>query len=435
MAAKLSTIDRPNIVQFFIDDAPIETLDYMDFTRQMPGGHRVNFSRMHLPTPLCTPARIALLTGQLATRTGIVKNLVDGWVEANSVATMLQARGYTTGLFGKYHNVYGGPGVPPGWDRWCGFIDRDYVNYDLSIDGTVFSYGDAPEDYSTDVLAALAAEFMENAPEPWFAYLPLYGPHGAAVPAPRHAGIYAAEAPVRRPNWNPNDAGMAGKPQVFRDTAQPTTNFINGRDVERRRVHEAALSLDEAVELAWDTLVDRGIEDRTWFGHANDNGKFFLEWRQVGKGTPHEENIPALGVVRHPGAPQRETHAITSVCDLAPTYEQLSGGRMLHAVQGQSLVPLLEGDVADQDFRRDLLLSGNLNNGWECLLRYDDAGDLIKYTRWVGTGEVEHYNITDDPYEQANLGPSGVLDRKLWRLRRELGTRHEQYREGGLGTG
>ena len=91
--------------------------------------------------------------------------------DASTLATALHDGGYRTGLVGKYLNYYeedDAAYVPPGWDRWVAFVSQhgngEYLGYDLTINGSVVHFGDAPADYSTDVLAGYAANFIRSTP-------------------------------------------------------------------------------------------------------------------------------------------------------------------------------------------------------------------------------------------------------------------------------
>ena len=113
------------------------------------------------------------------------------------MATWLQDAGYRTALIGKYLNRYPKEAsmsyVPPGWDEWSAFTSSDddeggsyYSDYALNEDGATVPYGQQPSEYSTDVLAAKATDFIDRtaaAGDP----LPLYRAIRAAWSV--HAGV------------------------------------------------------------------------------------------------------------------------------------------------------------------------------------------------------------------------------------------------------
>ena len=156
-------LDRPNIVVILLDDA-----GYGDFTHS---GHPVirtpnisrlategaTFTQFYSGAPACTASRYALLTGRSPARSGLA-----GWAigpEAKryihprevTLAEGLKARGYATGIFGKWHlgtpNAANGftPLALPlaqGFDEWYGTnVSHDYPDAAL-IEGP--APGDAP---------------------------------------------------------------------------------------------------------------------------------------------------------------------------------------------------------------------------------------------------------------------------------------------------
>ena len=125
--------------------------------------------------------------------------------------------GYDTFLAGKYLNQYWGTNglyMPPGWDRWRAFASAaPYSNYDISLNGSaVRSYGSAPEDYSTDVIAGLGDEMIRGASpqDPLFLWVAPLAPHNPFTPAPRDVGTRAGIEPWRPPSYDEPD--MRDKP-------------------------------------------------------------------------------------------------------------------------------------------------------------------------------------------------------------------------------
>ena len=187
----------PNILVVVADDQPVGMLGRMPFLSAVPGVTR--FDSYYDNNPLCCPTRATLLTGLYSHHTGVETNLVaDRFDDSSTLATWLDARGYETGLFGKYLNEYpwdkGRTYVPPGWDGWAAFAgDAAYYDYTLVSPGARRRYGHRPDDYSTDVLAKLTAGFIRAAEPPFFAYFTPYGPHAPRTPAPRDRSAYAGE--------------------------------------------------------------------------------------------------------------------------------------------------------------------------------------------------------------------------------------------------
>jgi N-acetylglucosamine-6-sulfatase len=115
---------QPNIVFILTDDMRKDDLQYMPKTRALLQSEGMTFQNAFVSNAICAPSRSTIMRGQYSHNSGVWTN--SGWPtyvsagdERDDVATRLQAAGYTTGLFGKYLNHYGGTtDIPAGWDRW-----------------------------------------------------------------------------------------------------------------------------------------------------------------------------------------------------------------------------------------------------------------------------------------------------------------------------
>lgn len=120
-APELSAADRPNVITVFIDD-----MGWSDLSCY--GGERVQtehidalaeeglrFTNFYVNSPICSPSRVALSTGQYPQRWRISSYLANRkrnknrgmaqWLDpkAPMLARQLQKSGYATGHFGKWH--------------------------------------------------------------------------------------------------------------------------------------------------------------------------------------------------------------------------------------------------------------------------------------------------------------------------------------------
>jgi arylsulfatase A-like enzyme len=116
---------RPNFLIIISDDQRYDTMEYMPEVKARIFDEGVTFSNAYVTTPLCCPSRYTMFTGLYARHHGI-KNNVD-YVERPTVIQGLHARGYYTGIVGKYLNSYpiSKKDQPlPEFDYWAQLVRR-----------------------------------------------------------------------------------------------------------------------------------------------------------------------------------------------------------------------------------------------------------------------------------------------------------------------
>ncbi len=121
LAARAETSPRPNVVMVLIDDMGWADLSCFGNTEaKTPNIDRLaaeggRFSRFYVNSPICSPSRCALMTGQYPQRWRITSYLdnraanerrgMAQWLDpqAPTLARSLQQAGWATGHFGKWH--------------------------------------------------------------------------------------------------------------------------------------------------------------------------------------------------------------------------------------------------------------------------------------------------------------------------------------------
>ncbi len=432
---------RPNIVLIVSDDQTWESLPHdppvMPFLQSAmrdPEDHWVTFPNAFVNTPLCCPSRASILTGRYSHHTGVRRNR-DGALldEGDTLAVWLHDAGYATGLFGKYLNRYpfeGAPYVPAGWDRWGGKIHGSgstvYYGYSISRQGYPVAYDRGPADYSTDVFARMAVDFVRTAPpdRPFFLMFTPTGPHSPWTPAPRDRGSWTG--PVLQPE-SVGERDVSDKPAWVR-ALPPLGSAARVRlGAEHRLEYETLASVDDAVRSVVEAVRARGEMGRTVFVYLSDNGYSYGEHRWVTKSCPYEECIRTPLAIRMPGTEARTDPHLVSSVDLAPTLAELAGAHPGAPFDGVSLVPLLQGRSPAR-WRTGVLCeyvgSREVPGWWE--LRTAD----LAYVEYV-TGERELYDLAGirgrpDPLELENR----VDDPRYASLEASLAKRLDRLRAG-----
>ncbi len=410
---------RLNVLVVLTDDQSYDSIPrsvpvmpYLQGRLSDPRDHWLTFSNGFVNTPLCCPTRASMLRGAYAHHTGVQDNL-DGPLidESATLAAWLDDAGYFTGLVGKYLNLYPfdrGPYVPEGWDRWWGKVQGTseslYYNFTLVEDGDPVTYGDDPEDYSTDVYLDKALEFLDDAPsdEPFFLWLAPTAPHPPVVPAPRHEGRYEDLVVPTLPSLG--EADVSDKPawvQALRTFDQEERDRMRAA---RRSSFEALLGVDEAVRTILDRLAQMGELEETIVVYVSDNGFSFGEHRWIKKICPYEECIRVPFLMRVPDATPRTEPAMVSIVDIAPTILELVGVEPEVTFDGVSLATLVREDVHDG-------LPGEVYAEWVGDDRIP-AWWQLRRPAWtyieLATGERELYDLRRDPYQLVNLAEDPV---------------------------
>lgn len=417
-ASAQGSASRPNIVLVVADDQRWDAVGGMPTVTSELAGHGVSFTNAFTVNPQCCPSRASILTGRYSHSTGVYANSgphggFRAFDDSATLATALDAAGYTTGLFGKYLNGYGGRRaaryIPPGWDAWSVFHGGTdgYYDYRLAQGRRVVRYGRAPEDYSTAVLARQAAAFVRNARAPFFLELAPYAPHSPALMPPGRGRTFE-ESPWFTPaSFDERD--VTDKPAHIRRLRALTAQDIRDAERLRRRQLIASLGVDDAIRGVLDELEARALVESTVFVYTSDNGVAWGEHLLAAgrKAVPYEEQIRVPLVVRYDpltrDAAQTDRHIALNV-DIAPTLAQLAGVT-LPAAEGRSLVRLLRGREPTA-WRTDFLVEHvDGGSGWRVPTYCAVRNTRFKYVLY-GTLEEELYDLKVDPHELRNLAGS-----------------------------
>jgi arylsulfatase A-like enzyme len=432
----------PDIVVVVTDDQRWDTLWAMPVVQRELVARGASFPDAFVVNPICCPSRASILTGAYSHTTGVYRQAppfgrFDWFRDGSTLATWLDAAGYTTGLFGKYLDGYQHAGltgyVPPGWDRWVAFIRSAYRDYKLSVDGRVSAYGTAPEDYSTDVLAREAETFIRQAEGPLFLYLAPAAPHGPAPPAPGDEDAFADLPPWRPESYD--EANVTDKPTWVRALPRLDAAERERIDTLRRNQYASLLALDRAVDRVLRALRETGRLGNTLVVYTSDNGLAWGEHRWSKKEAPYDEVIRVPLVVRWDagGVVAGSTpDALALNVDLAPTIAE-AVGVAAPGVEGRSLLPTLRG-VPGASARRDFLvehLAGMNPVPTYCAVRSRDWV-YVRYT----DGQEELYDLRSDPAQLRNLAaePSatGRLEGRRARLDELCVPRPPGFGDSGL---
>ena len=349
---------QPNIVYIMSDELAYFELGHMGNPYlktpriDQMAEEGIRFTHAYAAAPVCAPLRCNLMTGKHAGHASVRAN--DGGTPLRAdevtIASMLKAKGYATGGFGKWGcGGRGSTGVPEkhGFDQFFGYYDQVHAHSfyppylvrnseEVALAGNVG--GRKGQTYSHYEIMREGLEFIrENKDEPFFCYLPITPPHGMYdIPADDPAWkLYQGEEWMEDPKLS-----------------QDAKNYAAMVSMVDRNVGEV-LDLLEELGLDENTIVfftgDNGGQDRfrskahpRGFYSPNKDPKTGVEFRG-GKGNLYEGGLRIPFVVRWPG--KIEAGQVSDLRfyqpDVMPTLAEIAGASAPDDIDGISFLPTL----------------------------------------------------------------------------------------------
>ena len=452
---------KPNFLVILVDD-----LRYDEFGA---GGHPymktphidriahegVMFERVFHTTSICSPNRASIMTGQYASRHGIIDNVARGAMSHRlpNYHIELQKLGYETAHIGKWH--MGNDGMPrPGYDYWVSYDGHGrIVDPRLCHGGKYVDH----KGYITDIMNDLAVEFLDkkhrkgNA-SPWSLFFAhkavhpdaeqaadgtvVFGKSGGYVVADRHKDLYKDAIFPKKPNMLSYEEVVKQKPawkETFFLRAKPESRQLldsihAGTQEEIRLRARMMAAVDEGVGRILAKLEETGELDNTVILFLGDNGYFFGE-HGLGpeRRFAYEEGIRCPFAVRYPklikaGTKRKEL----LICqDIAPTLIEFAGGKPGPQIQGKSILNLLKNKKVP--WRKAVLAEYWAEQAYSWLIGMTYKAirtERYKLIHWVNKdrdGELDElYDLDKDPYELKNLIKSKAHAAVREKLRKDL---------------
>ena len=335
---------RPNVVLIMADDLGYHDLSCYGHPKiKTPVLERlaqegVKLTSFYAGATVCTPSRMALLTGAYPSRLGWSRGVVGHIMkkgqglnpEALTMPEIFKAAGYRTAMFGKWHLG----DEPPLRPHRQGFDIACYLNKSNNQTKELWRGDEVIEKpFTNRLLSELftreAIKYIKsNRDHPFFLYLPHTAPH---FPLEAH------------PDWK-------GKSQfgVFGDVVEELDHRI-GQVLETLKKEE----LEKNTIVVF--LSDNGPEPLTRESRADPfRGK---KWSALEGGT----RVPCI--IRYPNLipPGRESAALISAIDLLPSLAHACGIDLLQHSRGRPVIdgfnvwPTLRGAREVPHPRQDLL--------------------------------------------------------------------------------
>ena len=368
---------KPNIVLIMADDFGYEclgcngSLSYKTPHLDALAATGVRFEHCHAQ-PLCTPSRVKIMTGRYNSRNYIRFGLLDP--KETTFAHLLKKAGYATCIVGKWQLAGGVKGPnKAGFDEYCLWQiakknrGKRYNNPTVTINGK--RHEKMAGQYGPDVYCDHLLDFIaRNKDKPFFGYYPMCLTHSPFEPTPD------------------SKKGRGKK----------------GRGRGNRRFADMVAYTDKLVGRIVAKLDQLGLRENTLILFTGDNGSPQNMPTQTKNGPVRGGKSKTLDTGTHvpfianwKGTTPKGvvSDALVDFTDMLPTFAEMVGAPAPKNIDGESLLPLLQGKQAK---RRDWLFC-----------HYDPhpgpnrtARRWARDRRWKLYGDGKLFDVAADPREK-----------------------------------
>jgi arylsulfatase A-like enzyme len=477
LACSLTTFaaapSRPNILFIMTDDHAAHAISaYGSAVNQTPHMDRIakegmRFDRCFVVNSICTPSRATILTGKYSHKNGVpVFNRFDG--SQPTVAKYLQAAGYHTGMYGKWHLG----SDPTGFDKWM-VLPGQGLYFDPAFftpTGRVVING-----YVSDIITDLCVDFIKTRPKdkPFFLMYHHKAPHRPWEPDAKHKAMFANKvipepATLRDDYSTRTDALKENRQRVFDDltrrdlkleppshlTQQERNRWLSTKPTEveleehgqKRTLRGEELnkwkyqrymqdylacvqSVDDNIGRMLDFLDKSGLASNTIVIYTSDQGFFLGDNGMYDKRFMYEPSLKMPFLIRWPGVikPGSTQDQMIINTDFAATFMDVAGVKVPGDMQGRSIVPLLKGE-RPRDWRTSMYYRYYHDPGDHNTAAHYGVRTLThKLIHYWKKDQWELFDLTKDPQELRNIynDPANKdlvakLKTELYRLKKEL---------------
>jgi arylsulfatase A-like enzyme len=439
--------DRPNILFIMTDDHAAHAISaYGGKINRTPhldqlAKEGVRLDHCFVTNSICTPSRAAILTGKYSHKNGVpVFNRFDGGQQ--TVAKLLQAAGYHTGMYGKWHLG----SDPTGFDQW-----KILPGQGLYHDPVFYTATERKKEpgYCTDLITDFSIDFLDKRPKdkPFFLMCHHKAPHRNWQP---RADKKAKWANIEVPLPETFDDEYTGKSNASREATMRVADHLTPNDLKEQppegltgrdlkiwkyqrymRDYLACVeSVDDNIGRLLDHLDRQGLRDNTLVIYTSDQGFFLGDHGWYDKRFMYEESLKMPFLARWPGKIKPGTTSGDMVLnvDFAPTFLAAAGLPVPGDMQGQNALGVL---------------AGNSPKGWrtDMYYRYYHYPADHRVQPHIGVRTLTHklihfnkidqwelYDLTTDPREMRNLihepeqqAKVKELKERMLALKKELG--------------
>ncbi len=440
---------RPNVLLIITDQQTRATISaYGNVRTRTPhmdelaaGG--TAFEKSYCASPLCSPGRASIVTGQMPHTAGVNVNDEPVRDSVSNLGEVFSAAGYETVWAGKWNLPESFPSEP---DAIPGFWNlpwqqRPYPSIDQIITGDTGPatgqqpYRDLGASMDADITDAAVGYLAEPPDRPFLLAVSLYNPHDIC--------FWVIDRDHDVLPWAPDDGPLHGLPELpehFDAVADESefVQWIRRQDAvipdygwnelrwtdnwDERHWRSYLYAYDRLVEMVdvqigrvLRALSDGGLADSTLVALTSDHGEGVAAHRWVTKQMLYEEPVTVPLVLRWPGvvpAERFDRAHLASGVDIVPTLCDYAEVGVPEGLAGESLRPVMEepGQAG-----RDFVVAELQPDA----LRMELNGRMLRTARYkymafsAGDRPEMLFDLELDPLETVNLARSASHDAVL----------------------
>lgn len=475
--------DRPNILFILSDDHTSQAWGIYGGVLSNYVQNR-NIKRLAqegcvLDNTFCTnsisvPSRASILTGAYSHRNGVY-TLSDGLNPASdNIAKQMQAGGYQTALFGKWHLK----NRPTGFDEFCVFHDQgEYFDPVMKrpenwVDDDKGKHGEVVKGFSTDIVTDMTIDWIKNRDKekPFMMFCHFKATHEPWDYPERLANLYEDvefPEPASLMEFDTTSSGRTFPGQQLENMASrwlfaskdpaawwcqyPGLPFsVDGLSKEeaRKKTYQKLIkdylrcgaAIDENIGRLLDALELEGIDENTIVVYVSDQGYFLGEHGFFDKRMMYEESLRMPFVIKYPKeipAGSRNKDIILNV-DFAALLADYAGVSAPEQSQGRSFRENLRGNTP-ADWRESMYYRywtqeairpahfGIRSQDYKLMFLYGNPLDTKGSEKESTKPTWEFFDLRNDPYENRNQYDNPIYRTIISNLKEELLKRRAEF--------
>jgi arylsulfatase A-like enzyme len=393
---------KPNIVYVLVDQWRAQATGYNgdpNLIGKTPNldkiaSEGVNFKNAISTTPVCTPYRAALLTGQYPSTTGMFLNDLHLPEESYTMAEMFSESGYNTAYIGKWHLDGMGRYENTPRERRQGFDYWKALECSHQYEDLYYYEGDDPkikqwEGYGPYAETKDAISYINNnaaVDDPFLLFLSIGAPHFPYGKTPEET----------QKLFRPEDI-------ILRDNV--TDNYKEKARNDAAGYYAHILGLDKSLGELQKAIEDAGIAENTIFVFTSDHGEMLGSqgWWPRQKQVSWAESVKVPFLLKYParfGNAKIEVDAPIGTPDILPTLLAMADLPIPESIEGENMAYAIDNNESAQDKAALIMQLSPFAGGYD-----EYRGIYTSRYAYIKTleGPLRLFDNIEDPLQMNNL--------------------------------